>query len=519
MITSLLFSLAFVLFGILKPEKLGEFSSYFLLFANDYFGWFYILSATSFVVICLYVAFSKYGKIRLGKDTDRPEFSTGSWIAMLFSAGLAISLFFWGVAEPVMHYMSPPVGEGQTPEAAKAAMKTAFFHWGLHSWGTYAIVGLIIAYFHHRKGYPPLVNYAFYPLLGNKVHGPIGKLINVLTIFAILSGLVTSLGLGAKQLGAGLNYVWGIQNTSLNQILLISFLTVLFITSAYYGLDKGIKNLSNFNIVLAVVIMTVIFILGPTKQILQIFVAGTGEYLQNIVGMSLRMEPFLPDNTWLSNWTIFYWGWAVSFATFVGLFVARISKGRTIKEFIIGSVIVPSLATMIWYSVFGGSALHFIQNLGDIDLANKVMNDVTTAFFYFLQYFPYSSILIVLTLISLVIFFVTSADSTVFVLGMLSEETSDPSNKSKILWGLVIAGLAIALLLSGGLSPLQSVSVAAGLPFTLIILFMCVSFFKSLRREIGVESNKENTMSNHFNKDSMATQDGVSASGGAKRVN
>lgn len=483
LIFSLLFSFIFVLFGILSPEKLGELSSAFLLFANDYFGWFYILSASFFVCFCLYMAFSKYGQIRLGKDTDRPEFSTGSWIAMLFSAGLAISLFFWGVAEPVTHYMSPPVGEGKTPEAAKTAMTISFFHWGLHSWGTYAIVGLVIAYFHHRKNYPPLVNYAFYPLLGKKVNGPIGKFINVLTIFAILSGLTTSLGLGAKQMSSGLNFVWGIDSSILSQIIMIAILTVMFITSACYGLERGIKNLSNFNIVLALCIMAFVFTFGPTKQILQIFVASTGDYLQNIVGMSLRMEPFLPENTWLSSWTVFYWGWAVSFATFVGLFVARISKGRTIKEFIIGSMLVPSFATMIWYSVFGGSALHFIQNLGDIGLANKVMEDVTTAFFYFLQYFPFSSVLIVLTILSLVIFFVTSADSTVFVLGMLSEETSDPTNKSKVLWGLVIAALAIALLLSGGLSPLQSVSVAAGLPFTVIMLFMCASLIKSIKQE------------------------------------
>jgi glycine betaine transporter len=366
-------------------------------------------------------------------------------------------------------------------------------------------MGLIIAYFHHRKGFPPLINYAFYPILGDKIHGPIGKLINILTIIAILSGLVTSLGLGAKQIGAGLEYSWGIPNTSLNTIFLICFLTVLFTMSAYKGLDKGIKRLSNINSALTLFIMAVIFILGPSMYILQIFVGTTGDYLQNIVGMSLRMEPFLPENTWLSNWTIFYWGWAVSFATFVGIFVARISKGRTIREFIIGAVIVPSLTIMIWYSVFGGSALHFIHNLGEIALADRVMEDVTTAFFYFLQYFPYSSFLIVLTLISIIIFFVTAADSTVFVLGMLSEETSDPSKKSKFLWGLVIAAIAIALLLSGGLSPLQSVSVAAGLPFTLIMLFMCVSFIKSLREESGLTDGKQRVALDHVNEESIPT--------------
>jgi glycine betaine transporter len=290
----------------------------------------------------------------LGKDTDRPEFSTGSWIAMLFSAGLAIGLFFWGVAEPVMHYLSPPFGEGKTAESAQTAMSVSVMHWGLHCWGAYSIVGLIMAYFQHRKNYPPLVNYSFQPLLGDKVNGPIGKLINILTIFSILSGITTSLGLGAKQMGAGLNYVWGVENTSSLQITIIVVLTVMFLASAYSGLDKGIKHLSNFNIILGFCIMLFIFFVGPTKQILQIFVTTTGHYLQNLVWMGFRMEPFRPDDTWLGNWTIFYWGWIVSFATFVGLFVARISKGRTIREFIIGSAVVPSLASALCFRYLAG---------------------------------------------------------------------------------------------------------------------------------------------------------------------
>lgn len=489
---SILICSIFIIFAISNPEKLGDISSNFLVFANDYFGWFMILAATIFVALCVFVGISKYGDIHLGKDSDRPEFSTISWIGMLFSTGLAISLFFWGVAEPVMHYISPPIGEGQTDEAAKTALRTVYFHWGLHSWCIYGIVGLIIAYFHHRKGFPPLINYTFYPLLGDKVHGPIGKLINMLTIVAILSGLVTSLGLGAKQISSGLYYTWGISDNALNTILLIGLLTVLFTMSAYFGLEKGIKRLANVNTFLTLFIMFVISLLGPTKEILQVIVGITGDYLQNIVGMSLRTEPFMPENNaWLSNWTIFYWGWAVSFATFVGIFVARISKGRTIREFVFGAILIPTITTVTWYGVFGGSALHFIHNLGEIDLANKVMEDVTTAFFYFLQYFPYSEFLIILTLISIVIFFVTSADSTVFVLGMLSEESSDPTRKTKLLWGIVIAFIAIALLLSDGLSPLQSVSVAAGLPFTVIMLFMCISFIKSLREEVRAIDNEK----------------------------
>lgn len=491
---SLVICFLFAGFGIINPELLGTFSSTLLSFASRYFGWFYTLSVSFFVVFCLYIAFSKYGSIRLGKETDRPEFSTTSWISMLFSAGLAISLFFWGVAEPVSHYLAPPFGTGSTPEAASTAMTYSFFHWGLHSWSVYAIVGLIMAYFQYRKNYPPLISYAFYPILGEKVKGPIGNLINVITIFAIISGLTTSLGLGAMQMASGLYFVWGIDNGKLTQVLLIIFLTVLFLISACAGIARGIKRLSNINIIIALSIMIFVFVFGPTLHILNTFVASTGHYLQNIVGMSLRMEPFVDDGGWLTNWSIFYWGWAVSFATFVGLFVARISKGRTIKEFIFGAVMVPTLATMLWYSTFGGTALHFIQNLGMTELGTYVTEDVSTALFYFLQNFPFSIFLIFVTVVSLIIFFVTSADSTVYVLGMLSESTIEPTNKIKILWGLVISGVAIALLLSGGLRPLQTASVVAGLPFTIIMLGMCFSFIKSIREENISSQNEEITV-------------------------
>ncbi|MFD1708909.1 BCCT family transporter [Siminovitchia sediminis] len=491
MIISLMVTLIFILIGVFSPKKLSEISSSFLVFATDSFGWFYLISFTLFVVMCIYLAFSKYGKIRLGKDSDRPEFSTGSWLAMLFSTGLAAGLFFWGVAEPVMHYLSPPVGEGGTSESAKLALSTSFFHWGLHFWAVNCIIGLMITYFQFRKNYPPLISYTLYPLLGEKIHGPIGKIVNILTIFAILSGVTTSMGLGVRQVASGLDFVWGIDNTSFSQSILFVIITIGFVMSACYGLDRGIKRLSNINVVIGFIILALIFILGPTQKILQILVASGGDYLQNLVGMSLRMEPFSTDNTWLSNWTIFYWGWIISFATFVGIFIARISKGRTIKEFVMGTMFVPAFTSITWFSVFGGSALHFIHNLGRSELANNVMEDVTTAFFLFLQYFPFSSMLMALSIISILIFMVTSADSTVFVLGMMSEESNNPTNRTKILWGIVIAAIAITLIYSGGLTPLQSVSVAAGLPFTVVVLVMIVSFMKSLKQETAFLSEKK----------------------------
>ncbi|VEF49539.1 BCCT family transporter [Bacillus freudenreichii] len=483
-IGALILTSIFVLFGVIAPDKMGDISNYILFtFIGENFGWYYMLVAFAFVAICLYVALSKYGNIRLGKDTDKPEFNRFTWIAMLYSAGLAISLFFWGVAEPVLMYIDPPFGAGETKESAETAMQYTFFHWGLHSWGSYAIIGLIMAYFQYRKNTLPLINETLEPLLGKRAFGPIGKFINILAIFAVISGITTSLGLGVKQMGAGFDYVWGIENNFTNQIILILFLTTLFIISASTGIKRGIKWLSNINIVLALTIMMFIFIAGPTRNILSILVNGTGDYLQNFISMSFHLEPFLNDYTWQAGWDFFYWGWAISFGVFVGLFIARISKGRTIREFIFGAMLIPTIATMIWYSTIGGSALYNIVNLGNNELANRILENMDTALFYFLQLFPYSPVLIFMTFISLIIFFVTSADSTVYVLGMYSEETINPTNKSKIMWGAVIAGVAIALLLSGGLTPLQTVSAVAGLPFSVVVLLMCASFIKSLRNE------------------------------------
>lgn len=483
-IGSLIFTFAFVAFGLLAPEKLGQISEYVLYtFIGENFGWYYMLAALSFVAICFFVAFSKYGKIRLGKDTDKPEFNTFSWIAMLYSCGLAISLFFWGVAEPVLMYLEPPFGEGGTKESAELAMQYTFFHWGFHSWGTYAIIGLIMAYFQYRKNTSPLINNTLQPLIGDRAYGPIGKFINILAIFAIISGITTSLGLGVSQMGAGFEYVWGIENNNTNQVILILILTIMFVTSASTGLRRGIQWLSNINIAIALMIMFYIFFFGPTRNILEIFVTTTGDYINQFIPMSFHLEPFLNDYSWQAGWDFFYWGWAISFGVFVGLFFARISKGRTIREFIIGAMVVPTIATTLWYSTIGGSALYNIINLGNSELANRILENMNTALFYFLELFPASPILIIMTFISLIIFFVTSADSTVYVLGMYTEDSMEPSNRIKILWGIVIAGVAIALLFTGGLTPLQTVSAAAGLPFSIVIIAMCISFIKALRAE------------------------------------
>jgi glycine betaine transporter len=480
---SLALSLVFIAFGIFSPERLGEIAGLLLEGIAEYMGWYYLVAVFFFLVVCVYAAFSKYGSIRLGKDSDRPKYSTASWIAMLYSAGIAISILFWGVAEPVYTYISPPFGEGSTAEAADTAMKYSFFHWGFHLWGTYAVVALILAYFQYRKNKPALLSATLYPILGERVNGPIGKAIDILTILASVFGVTTSLGLGTMQINGGLNSLWGVPNTTSVQVGIVLVLTVLFLLSAWSGLDKGIKHLSNLNIILALTIMTMLFVLGPTAQILKTFIGTTGQYLDDFLYLSFRLESFR-DNSWISGWTIFYWGWLIAWAPFVGLFIARISQGRTIKEFIIGALVVPSVGTLFWFSVFGGSAIHFIQNLGHTALADAVTSDIAAALFSFYQYFPLSSLISVMTVILLFTFFITSADSATFVLGMFSEQGSlNPSNKTKVIWGLIMSTVAIVLLVSGGLKPLQSVSVAVALPFSIVIVLMCFSFLKSLKEE------------------------------------
>jgi glycine betaine transporter len=484
---SLCVSFIFIAFGVFMPEQLGTFSASFLNLTYDNFGWLYLTSVFVFFLFCTYIAFSKFGKIRLGDDSDRPEYKTGSWMAMLFSAAIGISLMFWGVAEPVYYYVFPPLGEGKTPEAAAQAMQYVYFHWGVSGWACYALVGVSLAYFQFRKKQPALMSSAFYPVLGEKVRGPIGKTIDILALLATVFGVTTSLGLGTMQISKGLNYLWGVPNTQTVQFIIIMVVTVLFLTSAITGLDKGIKILSNTNMLLAFLLMGMIFVLGPTKEILKIFFHGVGSYMQNFVEMTFRLEPFRKD-TWIASWTLFYWGWWIAWSPLVGSFIARISKGRTIKEFMIGVLFLPVLGSFFWFAVFGGTALHLVHNLGNMAFADAVTQDVTSALFKFFEFFPLSSVLSVLAVALIAIFFITSADSAIFVMGMLSEDGNlNPANRIKILWGVIISIMAMILLASGGLKGLQSVSVAAALPFSFVMLYMCYSMYKGLNSEFASE--------------------------------
>lgn len=473
----------FVLWGMLFSSSLAATSASLLSITTEKFGWFYLITAFFILCFSIYLAFSKYGNIKLGKDEDEPKYSNISWFAMLFSAGMGIGLVFWGVAEPLQHYLNPPMGiEGGTTEAARMAMRYSFFHWGFHPWAIYTLIGLCLAYFNFRKGYKGLISSTFYPLLKEKVNGPIGKFIDILAIIATAFGVATSLGLGALQVNGGLHEVFGVSNELKIQIIIIAVVTVLYLISATTGLDKGIKILSNVNIGVAGGLMIFVLFMGPTSFIFETFTSTLGGYLQNIVQMSLRLTPFT-RGTWVGNWTLFYWAWWIAWAPFVGMFIARVSKGRTIKEFILGVLLVPSLVSFIWFAVFGGTALN-LEIFGNAGLAQAAEQDVTTALFVTLGQLHLGTIISTLATILIVTFFITSADSATFVLGMLSTNGDlNPNNKIKITWGILQSSIAIILLLSGGLEGLQTMAIITALPFTVILVFMCFSFMRALEQE------------------------------------
>lgn len=486
-IISLSIIILFVLWGVLFPSNLANISERLLSITTEKFGWFYLITAFIILIFAIYLAFSKYGKIKLGKDEDQPKYSNISWFAMLFSAGMGIGLVFWGVAEPLQHYLNPPMGlEGGTVESARIAMRYSFFHWGFHPWAIYTLIGLCLAYFNFRKGSKGLISSTFFPLLKEKVNGPIGKFIDILAIIATAFGVATSLGLGALQVNGGLHEVFGVPNNVNIQIIIIAVVTVLYLISATTGLDKGIKILSNSNIAVAAGLMIFVLFVGPTSFIFDTFTATLGGYLQNIIQMSLRLTPFT-KGTWVGNWTLFYWAWWIAWAPFVGTFIARVSRGRTVKEFILGVLLVPSLVSFIWFSVFGGTALN-LEIFNNAGLAQAAEQDVTSALFVTLGHLPLKTIISLLATLLIITFFITSADSATFVLGMFSTNGDlNPKNKVKITWGILQTSIAIILLLSGGLEGLQTMAIITALPFTVILLFMCVSFMKALKQE---RSNK-----------------------------
>ncbi len=482
---SLLVSALFVLWGVIFPDNLEAVTSTVLDYVIVSFGWVFLIAAFSFLVFVVFLASRRYGKIRLGHDEDRPEFGRASWYAMLLSAGMGIGLVFFGVGEPVSHLAEPPFGMAPagTEEAGSLGMRYAFFHWGLHPWAIYAVVALAIAYFKFRKEKRGLVSSAFYPLLGDRVEGPLGKAIDVLAIFATLFGVATSLGLGALQINSGLDYLFGIPDTETVSILIIAGGAVLFMISAATGLERGILFLSRTNMVLAGGLLLFLLAMGPTVLMINTFTETLGSYLGNLIPMSFRAGAF-GDGEWLSSWTLFYWAWWISWAPFVGSFIARISRGRTIREFVVGVLLVPTVLSFLWFSVLGGAALDLALFGETQDVVTAVEEDVAAGLFATLGAFPLGFVMSVLALFLISTFFVTSADSASFVLGSLSSKgTPRPRAVVKLIWGALAASVASMLLLSGGLEAMQRAAILAAVPFTVIMVGLCVSLYKSLAEE------------------------------------
>lgn len=484
---SLSLTAVFIIWGALTPDNLESVSSNIQSFLQHRFGWFYLLSASAILIFVIYLAFSKFGHIKLGADDDEPEYSTISWIAMLFSAGMGIGLVFWGVAEPVSHYFVPPSGEGESADAAMLAMRFTFFHWGLHPWGIYALIALSLAFFQFRKGQRGLISTTFYPLIGDRVYGPIGKTIDVIAVFATVFGVATSLGLGAIQINGGLSYLnENIPVTFSTQLLIIAGVTILFTLSALSGIGRGIKWLSNANVLVAILLMLFVLFTGPTTFLLNLFTSTLGNYAEYLPQMSFRMSPFNEDNeSWIQSWTIFYWAWWIAWSPFVGTFIARISKGRTIREFIIGVLAVPTAFSAIWFSVFGGTGIFFemFEGVGIWDAMDQGAN-TEVALFATLSELPLSTIAIVLSIMLISTFFITSADSATFVVGMQTTNGMlNPPLRVKLTWGVVQAGSATVLLWSGGLNALQTASIVSAFPFAIILTLMMFSIHKALQQE------------------------------------
>lgn len=485
--------LAIVLWGVLAPASLGTVFDTALATITRNFGWFYLWVVLGLVVMALILAFSRYGDLKLGGEDDEPEFSIGAWFAMLFAAGMGIGLVFWGVAEPVSHYGAPPPGIApHTPEAANAAMRYSFFHWGLHPWAVYSIVALAIAFFQFRKGGSALVSTAVQALPWRWVR-PLGPLVNVLAVIATAFGVAASLGMGALQINSGLARVLGLPVSGAAQVGIIVVTTALFLVSAVTGVDRGIKWLSSFNLVMAALLALAVFLLGPTVAIIDTFTTTLGAYASEFVRMSLRMTPFR-DSGWVGGWTVFYWAWWVSWSPFVGLFIARVSRGRTIREFILGTVLAPTLAAFVWFSVFGGTALN-MEILHGLPIADAVKADVSTALFSVFDALPLGGLMTGVATVLVLVFFVTSGDSATLVLGMMSTGGNEnPPPRVKVIWGVLVAGIAISLLLAGGVKAVQTATIVFALPFTAVILLMAVALWRGVRDDWNEEQRRDRAL-------------------------
>ncbi len=484
---------AVVLWGLISPRTLDSVFSTLLADITRTFGWFYLWVVLGLVLLAFFLAVSRYGDLKLGDEDDEPEFSIGAWFSMLFAAGMGIGLVFWGVAEPVSHYIKPPPGIApNTPEAAGAAMRYAFFHWGFHPWAIYGIVGLAISFFTFRRKALPLVSSATEALPWAWARR-LSPVVNVLAVVATAFGVAASLGMGATQIGAGLNQAFGLPIGQWTQAVIIVVTTVLFITSAVSGVERGVKWLSIGNLIMAGLLALVVMCLGPTIAIIDTFTATLGTYLSEFVRMSLRMTPFR-QSSWIGDWTIFYWAWWLAWSPFVGLFIARVSRGRTVRQFLVGTVLAPSLVGFAWFAVFGGTALNF-EIFRGVPLAEAVAANVSSTMFVMFDAMPAGALLSVVATVLVFVFFVTSGDSATLVLGTMSTQGNpNPPNRVKIVWGVLVAAIALSLLLAGGLNAVQTATIVFALPFALVLVLMAISVTLAIRHDWDEEQKRERAL-------------------------
>ena len=475
-----------VALGAIFPTQFGGITADISAWISKYFGWYYMIITILMVFFCVFIIFSPIGKLKLGKPQDKPEFNTISWFAMLFSAGMGIGLVFYGAAEPMADFAAPPNADPKTAAAYTEALRSTFFHWGFHAWAIYGVVALALAYAQFRKGEPGLISRTLRPILGNKVEGPIGTIIDVLAVFATVVGVAVSLGMGALQINGGLHYLFGIPNNVWVQAIIIVVVTILFIMSAWSGLSKGIQYLSNLNISLGAILMIAVLIIGPTVLILNMMTSSTGSLLNSFLLNTFDTAALNPQKReWMSSWTLYYWGWWLSWSPFVGIFIARVSKGRSIREFIGGVLLVPAIVSFIWFSVFGVLGIE----AGKKDPKLFEMSAETQLFGVFND-LPFGIVLSLIALVLIGSFFITSADSATFVLGMQTSFGSlEPTNFVKVTWGIAQSLIAFVLLFAGGgdgaeaLNAIQSAAIISALPFSFVVIMMMISFYKDANQE------------------------------------
>ena len=502
---SLIFILAFVLLSILGGEPVRVFFDKTAYLVTESTGWLFILGVNLFVVICLYIAFSKYGKHRLGGKHAKPEFTVFSWFAMLFSAGMGIGLLYFSVSEPITHFANPPIPVDSVKDRAIQALDFTFLHYGLHAWAIYCIVGLSLAYYGFSKKLPFSLRSIFFPVLGRKIFGKTGDIIDVIAVVATLFGLATSLGFGARQIATGLNYLFGVDPGQGTQISIIVIITLIATISVVTGLKKGVKFLSRLNLFIALIFLVSMLFLSDALSIIRIFVESTGQYFARFIELGTFSSAYV-DSSWQNDWTVFYWAWWIAWSPFVGMFIARVSKGRTVREFVLGVLLVPTLMTFFWISVFGGSALSLeMENPGL--LSEIILNDSSTSLFVFLQEFPLPALTSFLGIFMVAVFFVTSSDSGSLVIDSITAGGKlDAPVGQRILWALTEGAVAIALLLGGGLKAMQTASVSTGILFLFVIFVMVYSLLKSFKRmkyfkrkrELNGKEKKDTFVENHI---------------------